>query len=102
VPRHRLRRHNARNDATSGTAQIIVINTAIGNMADVTAARDELRRLVDQLPEEQVPAALAEVQRLAGGAETPAWPPPWFGAVTSGRSDTSARADELLAEGFGR
>jgi hypothetical protein len=67
----------------------------------MTAARDKLRRLVEQLPEEQVPAALAEVQRLASGADTPAWPP-WFGAVTSTRSDTSTRVDELLAEGFGQ
>jgi hypothetical protein len=27
------------------------------------------------------------------------WPPLWFGAVTSGRSDTSERVDELLADG---
>jgi hypothetical protein len=30
------------------------------------------------------------------------WPPPWFGAVTSKRSDTSERVDELLTDGFGR
>lgn len=68
----------------------------------MTAARDELRRLVEQLPDEQIPAALAEVQRLAASAETAQWPPPWFGAVTSKRSDTSERVDELLADGFGR
>jgi len=68
----------------------------------MTAARDELRRLVDQLPDDQIPAALAEVQRLAAAAETAQWPPPWFGAVTSKRSDTSERVDELLADGFGR
>lgn len=68
----------------------------------VTAARDELRRLVDDLPEAQVSAALVEVQRLAAAAEPPAWPPPWFGAVKSGRPDISERVDELLAERFGR
>jgi hypothetical protein len=68
----------------------------------VTAARDELRRLVDALPEEQIPAALAGVRRLVGRGAESAWPPPWFGAVTSGRSDTSVRVDELLADGFGR
>ncbi len=70
-------------------------------MTDMTAASDELRRLIEQLPDEQVPTALAEVQRLAGATEVPAWPQPWFGAVTSGRSDTSARVDELLGDGFG-
>jgi hypothetical protein len=68
----------------------------------MTAARDELRRLVDELPEDRVSVALVEVQRLAGSTETPVWPPPWFGAVQSGRSDTSERVDELLTDGFGR
>jgi hypothetical protein len=74
----------------------------LGTIGGMTAARDELRRLVEQLPEEQVPAALAEVQRLAAVSEAPEWPPPWFGAITSARSDTSERVDELLANGFGR
>lgn len=71
-------------------------------MMCMTAARDELRRLVEQLPEDQVSAALVEVQCLASTAEAPAWPPPWFGTITSGRTDTSERVDERLAEGFGR
>ena len=73
-----------------------------GSISSMTAARDKLRRLVDELPEEQLPAALAEVQRLAERGGASAWPSAWFGAVTSGRLDTSARVDELLAEGFGR
>ncbi len=71
-------------------------------MTDMTAARDELRRLVEQLPEDQVPAVLAEVQRFASVAPAPEWPPLWFGSVTSARTDTSVRVDELLADGFGR
>ena len=74
----------------------------IGSICGVTAARDELRRLVDALPDEQVPAALADMRRLAERGPASAWPPPWFGAVTSGRLDTSVRVDELLADGFGR
>jgi hypothetical protein len=57
----------------------------------MTAARDELRRLVEQSPDEQIPAALAEVQRLAASAQSADWPPPWFGAVTSKRSGTPER-----------
>jgi hypothetical protein len=71
-------------------------------MAGVTAARDELHHLVDQLPEDQVSAALIEVQRLADATSSTTWPPAWFGAITAGRTDTSERVDELLAEGFGR
>jgi hypothetical protein len=70
-------------------------------MVSMTAARDELHRLVEQLPEEQVSAALIEVQRLASAPDTSPWPPRWFGAITAGRTDASARVDELLAEGFG-
>jgi hypothetical protein len=73
-----------------------------GTIGGMTAARDELRRLVEQLSDEQIPTALAEVQRLAASAESAQWPPPWFGAVTSKHSDTSERVDELLADGFGR
>jgi hypothetical protein len=66
------------------------------------SAREELRRLVDELPEDRVSVALVEVQRLAGASDSPVWPPPWFGAVSSERTDTSDRVDELLADGFGR
>lgn len=58
--------------------------------------------MVEELPEDQVTIAMVEVQRLVGAPATPVWPPPWFGAVTSGRSDTSERVDDLLADGFGR
>jgi hypothetical protein len=71
-------------------------------MVAMTAARDELHRLIEQLPDDQVPAALIEVQRLVSEAEPASWPPAWFGAITAGRADTSQRVDELLAEGFGR
>jgi hypothetical protein len=71
-------------------------------MVDMTAARDELHRLIEQLPEEQVSAALVEVQRLANVADVAPWPPAWFGAITADRTDVSERVDELLAEGFGR
>jgi hypothetical protein len=58
--------------------------------------------LVGELPEDQLSVALVKVQRLVGTPDTPAWPPPWFGARTSGRSDTSEHVDQLLADGFGR
>jgi hypothetical protein len=75
----------------------------LGAVGEMSAARDELQQPVEQLPEEQVPAALAELQRLAAAGEALGWPPPWFGAITSARSDTSERVvDGLLAENFGR
>jgi hypothetical protein len=69
----------------------------------MTAARDELRRLVDALPEEQVTRAIAEVTRLtSGSAPKTSWPPPWIASIAADDGDTSERIDEILAEGFGR
>jgi anti-sigma factor RsiW len=68
----------------------------------MSADRDELRRLVDELPDEQVPSALADVRRRAARRAVRPWPPAWFGAAVARRTDTAARADELLGEGFGR
>lgn len=74
----------------------------------MTAARDELHRLVDELPEDQVASLLADARQRAtlqaptsGGT----WPPAFFGSIKSaknGRTDNSRRVDEILAEGFGR
>lgn len=68
----------------------------------MSAERDELHRLVEELPDEQVSSALADVRRRIGRREAGAWPPAWFGAATADRTDTAARVDELLGEGFGR
>jgi hypothetical protein len=69
----------------------------------VSADRDELRRLVDDLPDAQVPAALEDVRRhLASTDGFGAWPPPWFGSASASRSDVAGRSEELLADGFGR
>ena len=64
--------------------------------------REELRRLVDELPEDRISVAPVEVQRLASTFDSSGWPPPWFGAVRSERTDTSERVDEPPADGFGR
>ena len=68
----------------------------------MSAERDELRRLVEDLPDAQVPAAVADLRlRVAPPADRP-WPPPWFGAAEGSRTDTSVRSEELLKDGFGR
>ena len=74
----------------------------IGIVSRMTAARDELHRLVDALPEEQVTRAIAAVNGLASGMlRKPWWPPTSIGAITADHEDISERIDELLAEGFG-
>ena len=68
----------------------------------VSAERDELRRLVEQLSDGRVPAVLAEARRQSGSVQANEWPPRWFGSFASGRSDIGSNHDDLLAEGFGR
>lgn len=68
----------------------------------MSAARDELRELVEQLPDEEVPVVLAEVRRHVAPAPRRPWPPAFFGAGQAARSDVAARSEEILDEGFGR
>jgi hypothetical protein len=64
--------------------------------------RDELARLVQEIPDEEVPQALAEMRRhLRPVGERP-WPPEWFGIAPGDGSAVGARSEELLAEGFGQ
>jgi hypothetical protein len=64
------------------------------------AAREDLRRLVEELPDEQVRAVLAEARRQLTPRNVPAWPPVWFGAIEADRTDIARHHDDLLAEGF--
>jgi hypothetical protein len=68
----------------------------------VSAERDELRRLVEDLPDERLPAVLAEARRQARPEAVTPWPPSWFGSIEADRTDVARRHDDLLTEGFGR
>jgi hypothetical protein len=68
----------------------------------MSAERDELRELVERLPDEQVRAVLADVRRHVAAAGERSWPPAFFGAGRAGRGDVAARSEEILGEGFGR
>jgi hypothetical protein len=68
----------------------------------MSADRDELARLVREIPDAEVPAVLADVRRRLAPAAEGSWPPAFFGSIRSGRSDATRRVDEVLAEGFGR
>ena len=64
--------------------------------------REELARLVQEIPDEAVLVVLADLRRRLAPADRRPWPPAFFGSIRSGRADTSERVDEILAEGFGR
>jgi len=70
----------------------------------VSPEREELRRLVEELPDERVAPALAEVRRLNEEQDDRGeeWPPSWFNSFASGRRDLGTKYDDILAEGFGR
>lgn len=68
----------------------------------MSGERDELARLVQEIPDAEIPAVLAEVRRRLTPAVERPWPPAFFGSIRSGRTDTARRVDEALAEGFGR
>ena len=67
----------------------------------MSAERDELLRLVRQIPDEQVPLALADVRRHLRPAMS-SWPPAWFGIAEGDGTNVGARSEDLLQEGFGR
>jgi len=68
----------------------------------VSAERDELQRLVEELPDERVPAVLAEARRQSRRQPVSEWPPSWFNSFASGRKDLGGNHEDLLADGFGR
>jgi hypothetical protein len=73
----------------------------IPTLVSMSADRDELRRLVEEIPEEEVPAALADIRLHLRSVSDRPWPPAFFGSVTSKTPDVASRVDEILAEGFG-
>ncbi|GAA5122704.1 hypothetical protein [Haloechinothrix salitolerans] len=68
----------------------------------MSAERDELLRLVEELPEEEVPQALADVRRHLRPVRERPWPPAWFGSIEGDGTAVGARSEELLREGFGQ
>lgn len=73
---------------------------------DVTAARDELHRLIDELPDDQLSAAVDDLRRRTTESEPVGeWPPEFFGIIDGGNApkDVAANVDLYLAlYGFGR
>ena len=68
----------------------------------LSTQREELLRLVEELPEEEVPAVLSDVRRHLRAVKDQTWPPAWFAAGTGRATDVAARSEELLEDGFGR
>jgi hypothetical protein len=96
--RHDLRRPEPTADS-GGTPAYCPYGAYSGYMS---VQREELLRLVEELPEEEVPAVLDDVRRHLRAVQDKPWPPSWFGAGESQTTDVAARSEDLLDEGFGR
>jgi hypothetical protein len=68
----------------------------------MSVQREELLRLVEELPENEVPVVLDDVRRHLRAVREGGWPPAWFGAGRGRTSDVASRSEELLEDGFGR
>ena len=68
----------------------------------MSAERDELKRLVEELPNDRVITVLAEARRRHQPEPAAEWSPAWFASFSSGRTDLGRNHEDLLAEGFGR
>lgn len=71
-------------------------------LCSVSAERDELGRLVKEIPEDQVPQALAEMRRHLRPVRTNTWPPAFFASAPGDGVSIAEDAERLLREGFGR
>jgi hypothetical protein len=70
-------------------------------LVGMSAQREELQHLVDELSDEEVPTALALLRARAGRASG-TWPPRWFGAGQAREPDISERVDEILRGELGQ
>jgi hypothetical protein len=68
----------------------------------MTTERSELVALAEQIPDDEVAAAVADLRRRLRPVGGRPWPPAWFGIVACDGTAVGARSEELLAEGFGR
>jgi hypothetical protein len=68
----------------------------------MSVQREELLRLVEELPEDEVPVVLEDLRRHLRAVRDRPWPPAWFGAGEGRTTDVAARSEELLGNGFGR
>ena len=68
----------------------------------MSVRREELLRLVEELPENEVPVVLDCVRRHLRAVRDRSRPPVWFGAGESQSTDVAARSEDLFGDGSGR
>jgi hypothetical protein len=64
----------------------------------MSAAREELHHLVDELDEDKVPGAVALLRELAARRDKPRTRPSWTGTLRAG-PDSAERSEDILHAG---
>jgi hypothetical protein len=54
--------------------------TVSAETSTMSVQREELLKLVEELPEDEVPVVLDDLRRHLGAGRELGWPPAWFGA----------------------
>jgi hypothetical protein len=67
----------------------------------MSATREELHHLVDELDEDKVPGAAALLRELAERRDKPRSRPPWVGMLHAG-PDFAERSEDILRSELGR
>jgi hypothetical protein len=67
----------------------------------MSATREELHHLVDELDEDKVPGAVALLRELAARRDKPRTRPTWAGTLRAG-PDFAERSEDMLRSGLGR
>lgn len=68
----------------------------------MSAERDELLRLVQELPEDKVQSALTALRRHSQPVREGAWPPAFFASAPGDGTSIGEESEEQVQRGFGR
>jgi len=68
----------------------------------MSAESEELRQLIQDLPEVEVPGAPSALWPRLRAGKNRASPPAWFGAAQGHTSGAAARTEERLQDRFGQ
>lgn len=81
-----------------------VLAVVARTLGGVSPEREALLRLVEEMPDQDVPAVLADLRRrleLVAHPES-SWPPAWFGIAEGDGTAIGRRSRALLGDGFAR
>src|SRR5438445_3964979 len=89
-------------DVMGGLPCIGGLRMPVATVVAMVADGMSVAEIIDDFPY-LTPEDVADALGYAADARAHgSWPPAWFGAGDGSQTDTAARGEELLADGFGR